>query len=418
MPDLLPGLRHATRTLRRAPGFAALVVTILGTGIGASTVMYTLVQAVLLRELPFTAPERLVWMYNTRTERDRAPLSLPDLEDYRQSSSTLAGTAAFTNWTTNLTGIGTPERLDGVRVAGNFFELLGTEAFLGRLLQPEDEAREARVTVLTHGLWLRRFGGDPAVLGQEVLLNGTTYTVVGILSPRFLFPFREAELAVPVSLRHDPRRSDRGANFLRVVARLAPGVTLAQAKADLDSVAHHLQQLYPTEDARKTGISLYPLHAEIVRDYRGMLVTLFASVGVLLLVGCVNVANLLLLRASGRRTEFAVRTSLGASRARVVRQLLGESMVLAALGGALGLVVAELGLTGWQVWGPRDFPQMAGVELDRGVLLFTVTVSGLTALACGVAPACSPPGRERWRSGTSRGHRRRPECSAQSSGRS
>ena len=199
---------------------------ILATGIGASTVMYTLVQSVLLRELPFQDPERLVWMYNARTERDRAPLSVPDLEDYRREASSLAGLAVFTNWTTNLTGVGTPERLDGVRVSGNFFELLGTSAALGRTLQPDDETRERRVAVLTHGLWQRRFGGDPGFVGKDISLNGATYTVVGVLPPRFLFPFREAELAVPVTLQSDPRRADRGANFLRVVARLAPAVTL------------------------------------------------------------------------------------------------------------------------------------------------------------------------------------------------
>jgi putative ABC transport system permease protein len=314
-------------------------------------------------------------------------LSVPDVEDYRRGSSTLAGLAVFTNWTTNLTGVGTPERLDGVRVSGNFFELLGTHALLGRMLHTEDEEREARVTVFTHGLWLRRFGGDTAILGKGVALNGATYTVVGVLPPRFLFPFREAELAVPVTLLSDPRRADRGANFLRVVARLAPAVSVSQAKADLDAIAHPLQRLYPTENARKTGISLYPLHTEIVRDYGGMLWTLFVSVGVLLLVGCVNLANLLLVRAAGRRTEFAVRTSLGASRSRLACQLLGETALLAALGGAFGLVLAQVGLAAWRAWGPSDFPHMADIGIDRNVLLFAVVISGVTALACGVAPA-------------------------------
>jgi putative ABC transport system permease protein len=364
-----------------------MAVTILATGIGAAAVMYTLVQAVLLRELPFENPAQLVWMYNTRTERDRAPLSLPDLEDYRREASTVAGLALFTNWTTNLTGAGDPERLDGVRVSGDFFRLLGTRAWLGRLLQPEDEERETRATVLTHGLWLRRFGGDLAIVGKSVSLNGAAYAIVGVLPPRFLFPFREAELAVPVTLRNDPRRTDRGANFLRVVARLSPGVTVRQAKGDLDSIAHRLQRLYPTENARKTGISLYPLHSEIVRDYRGMLWTLFAAVGVLLLVGCVNLATLLLVRAAGRRTEFAVRSSLGASRGRLACQLLGETSLLAAIGAAFGLVLAQAGLAAWRAWGPSDFPQMADVVIDRHVTLFAAVISGAAALACGVAPA-------------------------------
>ena len=387
MAEFFIGLRHASRILRRAPGFAALAITILATGIGASTVMYSLVQSVLLRELPFQEPERLVWMYNTRAERDRAPLSVPDLEDYRQEASSLAGVAVFTNWTTNLSGIGTPERLDGVRVSGNFFELLGTSAALGRTLQPDDQTRERRVAVLTHGLWQRRFGGDPTVVGKDILLNGATYTVVGVLDRRFLFPFREAELAAPVTLQSDPRRADRGANFLRVVARLAPAVTLAQAKADLDAIAHRLQRLHPAENARKIGISLYPLHTEIVRDYRGMLWTLFASVGVLLLVGCVNLANLLLVRATGRQTEFAVRTSLGASGGQLVRQLLAETALLAVAGGVAGLGLAYAALAAWRTWGPPDFPHLATIGLDWRVLLFAVALSSVTALLCGLAPA-------------------------------
>ena len=285
--------------------------------------MYTLVHAVLLRALPFEDPDRLVWMYNARTERDRAPLSLPDVEDYRREASTLAGVALFTNWTTNLTGAGLPERLDGVRVSGNFFRLLGSQPLLGRLLRPEDEDREAKVTVLSYGLWIRRFGGQSTIVGSDVALNGGTYTVVGVLPPRFLFPFREAELAVPLTLQSDPRRADRGANFLRAVARLASGM-IEPGDSDLDAVAHRLQQLYPVDDARKTGISLYPLQGEIVRDYRTILWTLFDSVIVLLLVGCVNLANLLLVRAAARQTEFAVRLSLGASHARLARELFAE----------------------------------------------------------------------------------------------
>ena len=230
---------------------------------------------------------------------------------------------------------------------------LGTSAALGRTLQPDDEARERRVAVLTHGLWQRRFGGDPAFVGKDISLNGVTYTVVGVLHRRFLFPFRDAELAVAVTL-------------------LAPAVTLAQAKADLDAIAYRLQRLYPAENARKIGISLYPRHTEIVRDYRGMLWTLFASVGVLLLVGCVNLANLLLVRATGRQTEFAVRTSLGASGGRLVRQLLGETALLAIAGGVAGLGLASAGLAAWRTWGPADFPHLATTGLDWRVLLFAV----------------------------------------------
>jgi putative ABC transport system permease protein len=386
MSEILLDVRNACRMLKRAPWFSCLAIVILGTGIGAATLMFTLVHGVLLRSLPFNDPERVVWMYNLRTERDRAPLSIPDVEDYRRESSTLAGLAVFTNWTVNLTGVGPSERLEGTRVSGNFFELLGLRPLLGRPLQADDEQRQNRVIVLTHGLWVRRFGADPDIVGRGVSLNGATYTIVGVLPAGFMFPFREAELAVPLSLGTDPRRGDRGANFLRVVARLAPGVTVEQARTDLNAIAHRLQTQYPTENARKTGVSLYPLHMEIVRDYRGMLWTLFGAVGVLLAVGCGNLANLLLVRTAGRQTEFAVRISLGASRGRLMRQLVIEAAVLATAGGFVGVGLAAMGLTFWRTWGPGNFPRMAEVSLDPAVLLFAIGVSGATALACGFLP--------------------------------
>jgi putative ABC transport system permease protein len=387
MREFLLGLHHAWRQARRSPGFALVAVTVLATGIGASTLMFGLVEAALLRDLPFRDPDRVLWMYNTRTERDRAPLSIPDVEDYRRDATTLSGLALFTNWTANLTGAGLPERLDGTRVSGSFFPLLGVQPWIGRGLQPEDESSDARVVVLTHGLWIRRFGGRADIVGRDVSLSGARYTVVGVLPPRFLFPFREAELAVPLSTTADPRRSDRGANFLRVVARLAPGQSVAQAKAQLDGIARRLQRDYPEENARKIGISLYPLHAEIVRDYRTILWTLFASVGVLLAAGCGNLANLLLVRAADRQTEFAVRLSLGASRGRLGRHLLGESAALAVAGGLCGIALSVAGFQAWRTWGPADFPQMSDVGLNVRVLVFALAISALTALVCGALPA-------------------------------
>jgi len=387
MNELLLGFRHAWRQTRRAPGFAALAVTVLAAGIGASTLMFGLVDAALLRDLPFRDPDRVMWMYNVRTERDRAPLSIADVDDYRREATTLSGLALFTNWTANLTGSGLPERLDGTRVSGSFFALLGVEPLIGRGLQPQDESSDARVVVLTHGLWIRRFGGRTDIVGRDISLNGVRYTVVGVLPARFLFPFREAELAVPLATANDPRRSDRGDNFLRVVARLAPGVSVAQAKAQLDGIARRLQREYPEENARKIGISLYSLHDEIVRDYRTILWTLLASVGVLLAAGCGNLANLLLVRAVDRQTEFAVRLSLGASRGQLGRQLLGESAALAIAGGVVGVGLAMAGFLAWRTWGPADFPQMSDVGLNTSALGFAVGVSTLTALACGVFPA-------------------------------
>ena len=387
MHALVADLRDGSRVLTRAPGFAALAIVILASGIAAASVMFSLVQTALLRALPFDDPERVVWVYNLRAERDRAPMSIPDVDDYRRQASTLTGLAVFTNWTANLTGMGSPERLEGVRVSGNFFELLGLQIFLGRPIQPADENREAPVVVLTHGLWTRRFGADLAIVGRGVLLNGATYTVVGVLPPGFMFPFRDAEIAVPISLQGDARRADRGANFLRVLGRLRPDVTITAAKADLDTIARRLQRMYPTENARKIGVSLYPLHNEIVRDYRGILWTLFAAVGILLAVGCGNLANLLLVRTAGRRAEFAVRLSLGASRRRLVRQLLAEALVLAIVAAAVALGLTAIALAGWRSRGPANFPRLNETGLSVDILFFALALSGATALACGVLPA-------------------------------
>ena len=208
-------LHDALGSLTRAQGFSTLAILILGCGMAAATLMFSLVHAALLRALPFDNPDRVVWMYNLRTERDRAPLSIPDVEDYRRQSSTLSALAVFTNWTANLTARGPPERIEGTRVSGNFFELLGPRSFLGRRLEPSDEDSDARVAILTHGLWTRRVGSDPAIVGRGISLNGSSYAVVGVLPPGFMFPFREAELAVPIVWRSDvgssaARRTFRG----------------------------------------------------------------------------------------------------------------------------------------------------------------------------------------------------------------
>jgi len=386
---LLVDTLHASRLARRQPGFTAAAILLLTAGIGAAGAVFALVNAVLLRDMPFRDPNRLVWMYNARTERDRAPLSIPDLEDYRLAARTLDGVAPFTNWTANLTGSGDAERLEGVRVAGRFFDLLGTRPAQGRTLSLSDETADARTAVITTGLWQRRFGADPSVVGRGVLLNGARYTVVGVLPPEFVFPFRAAEVAVPLTLRDDPRRANRGANFLRVVARLKPGVSIAQAKADLDATARRLQQQFPIDDARKIGISLYSLQGEIVRDYTSLLWTLFGAVGILLLVGYGNLANLLLLRAVGRRSELALRVSLGASRARIVQQLVLEALVLAICGGAGGLLVTSATIAVWKAFGPADFPRMALVALDLRVVSFAGVAALAATVVCGLAPAWS-----------------------------
>ena len=380
-------LADAVRSCRRSPRFVAFAVATLGLGIGAATLVFTLVHTALVRALPVADPESLVWMYNARTERERAPFSIPDLDDYRRATTTLADMAVFANWAANLTGIGPPERLEGTRVSGNFFQVLGTHAWLGRALEPRDEDGDARVAVLTYGLWQRRFGGDMAIVGRDITLNGAAYTVVGVLPRGFLFPFREATLAVPTTLRADPRRSDRGANFLRVVARLGPGVSIARAKGDLDEIAGRLQRRYPNEDSRKIGVNLYPLHTEIVRDYQQILWTLFAAVLLFLAIGCGNLANLLLVRSVSRGPEFALRASLGASRSHLLGQLAGEAIVLAGAGGLAGAGLAIAGLSLWRRFGPASFPRMDEAAFDLRVFAFALGLALVVALVCAVVPA-------------------------------
>jgi putative ABC transport system permease protein len=386
MAGLFIDIRSGWRLHMRRPVFAAATVAMLGTAIGAASAVFSLVQAVILRDLPFAEPERLVWMYNARTERHRAPFSIPDLNDYRTANTTLTGIAVFTNWTANLTGPGDAERLEGTRVSGDFFPLLGSQPLLGRAIEPRDEASAERVVVLTHGVWTRRFGGDPAVVGSRILLNGAAYAVIGVMPSAFVFPFRDAEVAVPLSLRDDVRRSDRGANFLRVVARLRPQATIAQAKVDLDTIAHRLQRQYPIDDARKTGVNLYPLHAEIISDYREILWTLFAAVIVVVAIGCGNLATLLLLRAAARTPELALRLSLGARPGRLMRQLIIEAGLLAAGGGVLGVCVALAAISSWRAFGPTGFPRAAEIAIDGYVLTFTLVLSAAVTLVCGAVP--------------------------------
>jgi putative ABC transport system permease protein len=383
---MLSDLAQTRRLFRRHPSFVAFAVATLGVSIGAATLVFSLVHGALLRSLPFERPGELVWMYNARTERDRAPLSVLDLEDYRRDNTTLADFAVFTNWAANLTGNGPAERIEGTRVSGNFFDVLGARPLLGRPLEREDELGDARVAILTCSLWQRRFAGDPRIVGQTIALNGASYVVVGVLPAAFMFPFREAEIAVPIALRSDPRRTDRGANFLRVVARLGPGVTLEKAETDLNVIARRLQTLYPEEDSRKTGVSLYPLHNEIVRDYRPMLWTLFGATMLFLVIGCGNLANLLFVRAIDRAPEFVIRASLGASRVRLARLLATEAFAIAILGGVAGTLLAGAGVSLWHQAGPANFPRRDEITIDGGVLAFAIGTSLLVALGCAIAP--------------------------------
>jgi putative ABC transport system permease protein len=362
---------------------------VLALGIGVNTVIFSMVSAVILKPLPFEEPDRLHWVWSVRPDIDRYPFSLPDFMDYKDQNRTLESLSAFARWSGNLTGAGTPERLQGMRVSADLFRTLGVTAAFGRTLVPEDDRPDAAaVVVLGHGLWQRLFGGDRGLVGRTLALDGKAYTVVGILPRDFIFPIPEAELAIPLSPETDPWRHVRSSiNFLRTIGRLKPGVTREQAQAELTGVARHLLEQYPVEDARKVAVRLVPLEEEIVGRVRPALWMLLAAVSLLLLIACGNLANLMLARAASRHQEFAVRVALGATPARLFRLMLTESVVLSVGGGLLGLLLSSWSLRFLVAMAPADLPRAAGIGIDTGVLGFTLGLSILTSLLVGLVPA-------------------------------
>jgi predicted permease len=388
METLWQETRYAWRMLLKKPGFTLTALLTLALGIGANTVMFSLVNAVILRKLPFKDPNRLVWVWSTRTDRDKAFFSIPNLIDYRDQNQTLEEIAAFGNWGANLTAAGDPERLQGIRISANAFQMLGVEAAAGRpLVAEDDQANQSRVVVLTHGLWRRRFGGDPGLIGKSITLNGDSYSVVGVLPPDFVIPNTDFEVAVPLRMEVDPRRSERGSNFLRVFARLKQGVTLQQARADLSAITDRLRQQYPDANGKFTAPVVLSLQDEIVGSYRTALLFLLGAVGLVLIIVCANLANLQLARASARHKDIAIRTALGATRAKLIRQMLLESLMLSLLGGAMGFFLAVWGRDFLLTFSPADLPRVREAGLDLRVLLFSLTVSVLTGIVFGLAPA-------------------------------
>ncbi|HZM71461.1 MAG TPA: ABC transporter permease, partial [Candidatus Cryosericum sp.] len=387
--DLWQDLRYGFRALIQQPVFAGTAVLALALGIGGNTAIFSLVNTILLRQLPFRHPEELVWVTSRRAEPGRFGFTVPDFIDFRDQNQSLSGIAAFATWSANLTGSGDPERLQGLRFSANAFQMLGVDAEVGRTLLPADDTPgQQRVVVLSHGLWRRRFGGDPGIVGTTLTLNGAGYTVVGVLPPQFFFPVRDTELATPLAPDADPWRNVRtSVNFLRAVGRLKPGVTRQQAEADMTAVAQRLRQQFPVANAHKLGVALNPLDEEVVGDFRLALWLLLGAVGVVLLMTCVNLANLALERAGARRREMAIRTAMGATRWRVVQQLGTESLLLAGLGGAAGLLLACYGIDVLIALGPSSLPRAAEVGVDGRVLGFTLALSLLSGVIFGLAPA-------------------------------
>jgi putative ABC transport system permease protein len=375
--------------LLKSPGFTLVAVLTLGLGIGANVAIFSVVNAVLIKPLPFAEPGRLVWAWgNIRNGGNSASVSPLDYLDYRAQNASFEQFAATISIPVflNLTGSGEPEQLEAGVVTGNFFQALGVNAALGRAFLPENEKPGSdQVVVLSHELWRRRFGGETSIVGKTLTLNGKNYEVIGVAPPSFKFP-QNAELWTPMNFETYPEMRQRKAHFLRPIGRLKSGVTLAQAQADMDAVARRLEAQYP-ESNTGWNLRMVPLRDRLVGDIKPTLQMLFGAVGFVMLIACVNVANLLLARAATRQKEIAVRMALGAGRLRIARQMLTESVLLALAGGALGVIIAAWGVDLIVAFSGDNIPATARVGVDRVALGFTLGVSLLTGLLFGLAPA-------------------------------
>jgi predicted permease len=388
MTTLLQDVRYAIRMLLKSSGFAAIAVLTLALGIGANTALFSVVNGVLLNPLPYPHSEQLVAVYGKTPGFDQGPVVYLNFLDWQRATQTFSSMAIYRNQNYNVTGTAEAERLSGYMISAGFFSTLGVQPILGRTFRSDDDrVGAAPVVVLGGGLWKRKFGSSPDVIGKALTLNGTSYVVVGVVPSGFTFYGHDRDVYTAIGQWNDPSFRDRRISVsAHVVGRLKPGVTLPRAQADMDVIARNLAAAYPVAD-QQVGITLVSMKEDMVGNVQPFLLVLLAAVGFLLLIACANVANLLLARSMGRSREFAIRAALGAGNFRVIRQLLTESLLLAGLGGTLGLLFAFGGVKAVLNTLPGTLPRVEEISLDGRVLLFTLALSLFAAIVFGLAPA-------------------------------